>query len=78
MSINLWISPVVVHKSAPRSMQGKKRVEGAEFRRAVGLAVQQFEEAESWKQAQFDDAFRRELEAANGKEPLAKFKEESK
>jgi hypothetical protein len=39
-------------------------VEGADFRGAVGLAVEQFKHALGWKQAKFDEAFRRELEAA--------------
>jgi hypothetical protein len=36
-------------------------VEKASFSRAIGLAVEQFEEIKDWEQAEFDDAFAREL-----------------
>jgi hypothetical protein len=49
------------------------KLERADFRGALGLTVEQFESLEGWEsavgweQAQFDEAFRRKLEAARGK-----------
>lgn len=47
-----------------RAIFYRAHVEEAEFRRAIGLTVEQFESAEGWEQAHFDEAFRRQLEAA--------------
>jgi len=45
----------------------RAHVEGASFRCAVGLTVEQFEYVQDWNKAEFDEAFRSKLEAAEGK-----------
>ncbi len=46
---------------------GRAHVGGADFQGAVGLAVDQFADAEGWEQAKFDEAFLRELRSAKAK-----------
>ena len=43
---------------------GGANVEGASFCRAMGLALEQIQAAWGWKQAEFDDAFLRQLKSA--------------
>jgi uncharacterized protein YjbI with pentapeptide repeats len=42
----------------------RAQLSGANFRGAVGLTVEQILPAEGWEEAEFDDAFLRELQAA--------------